>query len=72
MPRDADTAAISLAVRRLAKQWPPDRWAGGSTEAELAATIVACSASWVGRPPLSLGRAVSISNSNDTIGWLQP
>ena len=33
VPRDADTAAISLAFRRLAKQWHPDRWAG-STEVE--------------------------------------
>ena len=33
VPRDADVEAISLAFRRLAKQWHPDRWVG-KTEAE--------------------------------------
>ena len=33
--RDADVAAVSLAFRRLAKQWHPDRWAGAA-EAERA------------------------------------
>ena len=26
VPRSADTAMVSLAFRRLAKQWHPDRW----------------------------------------------
>ena len=32
VPRDADAEVISLAFRRLAKQWHPDRWVG-ATEA---------------------------------------
>ena len=33
VPRDAEAGVISVAFRRLAKQWHPDRWVG-ATEAE--------------------------------------
>ena len=35
VPRSADTEVVSMAFRRLAKQWHPDRWYSGS-EAEQA------------------------------------